>query len=56
MSDKTYNYDVWFEVDGESLIINREYDHEVEWDEIWQDIVDSGDLQMSYHLVSIEGE
>lgn len=52
-----YTYDVEFidEQTGESFITTREYDHEADWQEIWDDIVQTGDLQMIHRLAYIDG-
>ena len=48
-----YHYEIEFidEGTGQSFITDRIYDHEMAWDEIWQDIVHTGDLQMVPNLV-----
>jgi hypothetical protein len=53
-----YHYEIEFidEGSGQSFITDRIFDHEAEWDEIWQEIVHSGDLQMVPHLVSVEDD
>ena len=55
----TYKYAIEFSDDGsgESFVAERIYDEEMDWQDIWQDIVSSGDLQMTYELVeTIEDE
>ena len=56
MIHNIYTYDVWFEVDDQCAIISRQYDHEADWQEIWDDIVEGGDIQMSFNLISIREE
>jgi hypothetical protein len=55
----TYRYEIEFADDGsgQSFIAERIYNEEMDWQDIWQDIVSSGDLQMTYELVeTIEDE
>jgi len=51
-----YTYEIEFmdEGSGQYFITDRTYDHEMEWEEIWQDVVVAGDLQMIPVLVSTE--
>jgi len=51
----TYKYEVVFsdEGSGQSFVAERIYDQEMAWEDIWQDIVSSGDLQMTYELLGV---
>lgn len=51
-----YTYEIEFvdDVTGTYMNIDRTYEQEMEWDEIWQDVVSSGDIQMVHNLVSVE--
>jgi hypothetical protein len=51
-----YTYEVEFsdELMGESFTTKRTYDEEMAWEDIWQDIVSSGDLQMTFELLEVE--
>jgi hypothetical protein len=54
----TYKYEVVFsdEGSGQSFVAERIYDEEMSWEDIWQDIVSSGDLQMTYELLGVEDD
>ena len=53
---KKYTYEVEFsdEIMGESFTTTRTYDEEMSWQDIWEDIVSSGDLQMTFELLEVE--
>jgi len=53
-----YTYEIEFvdDVTGTYMNIDRTYEQEMEWEEIWQDVVSSGDIQMVHNLVSVEEE
>jgi len=53
-----YTYDVEFvdEQTGESFLTRREYEKEMDWQEIWDDIMQSGAIQMIPHLMWVEEE
>ena len=53
-----YTYEIEFvdEVSGAYMNIDRTYDQEMEWEDIWDDVVKSGDIQMVHNLVSVEEE
>jgi hypothetical protein len=53
-----YKYEVVFsdEGSGQSFVAERIYDEEMAWEDIWQDIVSSGDLQMTYELLGVEDD
>jgi hypothetical protein len=53
-----YRYEVEFidERTGQSFIAERVYDEEKEWQEIWDDFVKTGDLQMVPALVDCKWE
>lgn len=52
----TYKYEIEFsdEGSGQSFVAERIYNEEMAWGDIWQDIVSSGDLQMTYELLEVE--
>jgi hypothetical protein len=54
----TYKYEVVVsdEGSGQSFVAERIYDEEMAWEDICQDIVSSGDLQMTYELLGVEGD
>ena len=54
----TYKYEIEFsdEGSGQSFVAERIYNQEMEWEDIWQDIVSSGDLQMTYELLEVEDD
>ena len=54
----TYKYAIEFsdEGSGQSFVAERIYDEEMAWEDIWQDIVSSGDLQMTYELLEVEDD
>jgi len=54
----TYKYEVVFgdEGSGQSFVAERIYDEEMAWEDIWQDIVSSGDLQMTFELIEVEDD
>lgn len=54
----TYKYEVEFsdEGSGQSFVAERIYNEEMTWEDIWQDIVSSGDLQMTYELLEVEDD
>lgn len=51
-----YTYEIEFvdDVTGAYLNIDRTYEQEMEWEDIWQDVVSSGDIQMVHNLVSVD--
>ena len=53
-----YTYEIEFsdEIMNESFMTKRTYDEEMDWKDIWQDIVSSGDLQMTYELIEVEDD
>ena len=53
-----YTYEIEFvdDVTGTYMNIDRTYEQEMEWEDIWQDVVSSGDIQMVHNLVSVEEE
>jgi hypothetical protein len=53
---KQYTYEIEFidEVTGTYMNIDRTYEQEMEWEDIWQDVVSSGDIQMMHSLLSVE--
>ena len=54
----TYKYEVVFsdEGSGQSFAAERIYNEEMAWEDIWQDIVSSGDLQMTFELIGVEDD
>jgi hypothetical protein len=54
----TYKYAIEFsdEGSGQSFVAERIYDEEMAWEDIWQDIVSSGDLQMTFELLEVEDD
>ena len=52
----TYKYAIEFsdEGSGQSFVAERIYDEELAWQDIWEDIVSSGDLQMTFELLEVE--
>jgi hypothetical protein len=54
----TYKYEIEFsdEGSGQSFVAERIYNEEMAWGDIWQDIVSSGDLQMTYELLEVEDD
>lgn len=58
MARFTFEIEFIDEATGESFICKRAYvaDEEPDWQEIWDDIVKGGDLQMVPVLVSTEDE
>lgn len=53
-----YTYEIEFvdDVTGTYMNIDRSYEQEMEWEDIWQDVVSSGDIQMVHNLVSVDEE
>ena len=51
-----YTYEIEFvdDVTGTYMNIDRTYEQEMEWDEIWEDVVSTGDIQMVPNLVSVD--
>jgi len=51
-----YKYEIEFsdEGSGQWFSTERIYDEEMAWEDIWQDIVSSGDLQMTFELLEVE--
>ena len=52
----TYKYAIEFsdEETANYFVCTREYDQEYSWQDIWEDIVSSGDLQMTFELLEVE--
>jgi hypothetical protein len=53
-----YLYEIEFvdDVTGTYMNIDRTYEQEMEWEDIWEDIISRGDIQMVHNLVSVEEE
>ena len=43
-----------FSFRSRSFTTTRTYDEEMSWQDIWEDIVSSGDLQMTFELLEVE--
>jgi hypothetical protein len=52
----TYKYAIEFsdEETANYFVCTREYSQEYAWQDIWEDIVSSGDLQMTFELLEVE--
>lgn len=53
-----YTYEIEFvdDVTGTYMNLYRAYEQKMEWEDIWEDVVSSGDIQMVHNLVSVEEE
>ena len=53
-----YTYEIEFvdDLTGTYMTIYRDYEEKMEWENIWEDVVSSGDIQMVHNLVSVEEE
>jgi len=54
MAKYTYEIEFFDEVTGTCMNIDRTYEQEMRWVDIWQDVVSSGDIQMMHSLLSVE--